>query len=60
MIEVARLQPAQRPEWDVLFDGYNRFYGRLLRDPKMHDRAWAAFLQDPQERTPVWSRTSRI
>ncbi|WP_412538064.1 GNAT family N-acetyltransferase [Longispora sp. K20-0274] len=45
MIDIARLEPADRPEWEVLFGGYNAFYGRIL-EPARFDRAWDEFQAD--------------
>lgn len=45
MISIGRLGPADRPEWETLFAGYNSFYERTL-PPEMFDRAWTAFQED--------------
>jgi GNAT superfamily N-acetyltransferase len=45
MISVHKLTLPDRAEWEVLFGGYNAFYGRTL-PPEMYDRAWNAFQQD--------------
>jgi len=45
MISISRLTPADRPEWETLFAGYNTFYERTL-PPEGFDRAWAAFQED--------------
>ena len=42
---VGRLVAADRADWELLFRGYNEFYGRAL-SPEVADRAWAAFLDD--------------
>ena len=44
-IEIAKLNPKDRPVWEELFRGYNEFYERTLT-PEVADRAWAAFLED--------------
>lgn len=46
MISIGRLEPEDRAEWEVLFRGYNAFYGRSDPDPEMIDRAWREFQAD--------------
>ncbi|MFF7245418.1 GNAT family N-acetyltransferase [Embleya sp. NPDC008237] len=45
MVDIGRLTPADRADWELLFEGYNSFYERTLA-PEMFDRAWAAFQDD--------------
>ncbi|SDI16340.1 Acetyltransferase (GNAT) family protein [Actinokineospora alba] len=45
MISVGKLDPADREAWEVLFAGYNTFYGRTLPTEAM-TRAWSAFQED--------------
>jgi GNAT superfamily N-acetyltransferase len=45
VISIAKLGPDDRAGWEILFGGYNTFYGRTLA-PEMYDRAWAAFQAD--------------
>jgi GNAT superfamily N-acetyltransferase len=45
VVEVGRLEPAERDDWEALFRGYIEFYQRELR-PEMYDRAWDAFQED--------------
>ena len=45
MIEIQRLQPADRERWEELFRAYIRFYGRELGDTA-YDRAWRELLAD--------------
>jgi GNAT superfamily N-acetyltransferase len=45
MISVGRLDPADREAWEVLFAGYNTFYGRTLPAEAM-GLAWSAFQED--------------
>src|SRR3546814_19869643 len=45
MIEIGKLQPADREAWETLFRGYIDFYERTLPQ-EMYDRAWALFRQD--------------
>ncbi|WP_331770912.1 GNAT family N-acetyltransferase (plasmid) [Embleya sp. NBC_00888] len=45
MVDIGRLTPADRAEWQVLFEGYNTFYERTLA-PELFDRAWTAFQED--------------
>ncbi len=45
MIDIGKLTPADRPEWEVLFAGYNTFYERTL-PPEAYERAWTAFQDD--------------
>ncbi|GAB3410944.1 GNAT family N-acetyltransferase [Flindersiella endophytica] len=42
MIEISGLEPADRPEWEALFQGYNEFYGRTA-PRELFDRAWLEF-----------------
>lgn len=42
MIEISGLAPDDRAEWEVLFRGYNEFYGRTPPQ-ELLDRAWAEF-----------------
>lgn len=46
MISIGRLEPEDRAAWEVLFRGYNAFYGRSDPDPEMIDRAWREFQAD--------------
>ncbi|MET7304622.1 hypothetical protein [Embleya sp. NPDC005575] len=45
MVHIDRLTPADRADWQVLFEGYNSFYERTLA-PELFDRAWTAFQED--------------
>ncbi|MFI6977218.1 hypothetical protein ACIBSV_01365 [Embleya sp. NPDC050154] len=45
MVDIGRLTPADRADWQVLFEGYNTFYERTLA-PELFDRAWTAFQED--------------
>jgi GNAT superfamily N-acetyltransferase len=45
MINIGKLVPADRSDWETLFCGYNEFYGRTM-PPEVYDRAWAAFGAD--------------
>jgi GNAT superfamily N-acetyltransferase len=45
MISIGKLQPEDRADWQVLFAGYNEFYGRTLPS-ELFDRAWTAFQED--------------
>jgi GNAT superfamily N-acetyltransferase len=45
VISIGRLTPADRADWEILFGGYNEFYGRTLAS-EMYDRAWTAFQED--------------
>ncbi|MFI6581056.1 GNAT family N-acetyltransferase [Embleya sp. NPDC050493] len=45
MVDIGRLTPADRADWELLFEGYNSFYERTLA-PELFDRAWAAFQDD--------------
>jgi GNAT superfamily N-acetyltransferase len=42
MLTVGPLAPDDREAWEVLFAGYNEFYGRVL-GPELMDRAWREF-----------------
>jgi GNAT superfamily N-acetyltransferase len=45
-ITVSPLTPADRDVWEVLFRGYNAFYGRDDLPQPVYDRAWAQFQAD--------------
>jgi len=45
MLEIGKLQPTDRAEWEVLFRAYIDFYERTLSQA-MYDRAWKAFQDD--------------
>ena len=45
MITIGAVTSADRPAWDVLFTGYNVFYGRTPGQEFL-DRAWARFEPD--------------
>lgn len=45
MVSIGKLTPADRADWQALFEGYNTFYERTL-PPELYDRAWTAFQQD--------------
>lgn len=45
MINIGKLAPEDRTDWEILFGGYNEFYERTL-PPEMFDRAWKAFQED--------------
>jgi GNAT superfamily N-acetyltransferase len=45
MISIAKLVPADRAAWEVLFRAYIDFYKRVLPQD-MYDRAWAEFQAD--------------
>lgn len=55
MIEIVRLRPEDRPEWEELFRGYNAFYGRTLT-AAVADTAWSALAAD----TRLHARGARI
>ena len=42
MIAISRLEPADRPGWQQLFEGYNTFYERTL-PAETYDEKWQAF-----------------
>jgi GNAT superfamily N-acetyltransferase len=42
VIEISGLAPEDRAEWEVLFRGYNEFYGRTAPQ-ELLDRAWLEF-----------------
>ncbi|MCW2750832.1 MAG: family N-acetyltransferase [Aeromicrobium sp.] len=42
MLDVARLEPQDRPDWETLFRGYIDFYQRS-EPQEMFDRAWLEF-----------------
>lgn len=44
-MEIDKLTPADRADWEVLFAGYNTFYERTLA-PEWIERAWAGFQDD--------------
>lgn len=45
MFEIGKLEPGDRPAWEVLFRGYIDFYERTLSQ-KDYDRAWSRFQED--------------
>ena len=45
MIDIGKLQPEDRADWEVLFRGYIDFYERTLPQ-EAYDRAWELFRQD--------------
>lgn len=45
MIEIRRLQPTDRSDWEALFRAYMRFYGRDEAQ-SLYDRAWREFSSD--------------
>ena len=45
MIEIGRLRPDDRDDWERLFHGYADFYRRTL-PPDVYDRAWREFTAD--------------
>lgn len=45
VIEIGKLQPADRPVWEALFRGYIDFYQRVEPD-EMYRRAWEEFQAD--------------
>jgi GNAT superfamily N-acetyltransferase len=45
-IAVSPLTPADHEVWEVLFRGYNAFYGRPDVPQPVYDRAWAQFQAD--------------
>jgi GNAT superfamily N-acetyltransferase len=45
VIAIGKLTPADRPDWQELFGGYNEFYERTL-PPEAYDRAWTEFQDD--------------
>jgi GNAT superfamily N-acetyltransferase len=47
VVDIGRLTPADRADWQVLFEGYNTFYERTLA-PELFDRAWTAFQDDTE------------
>jgi GNAT superfamily N-acetyltransferase len=46
MITTGPLTPADREVWELLFRGYNTFYGRDDLPQPQYDRAWAEFQAD--------------
>ena len=47
MIEIGRLEPTDRADWQRLFAEYNEFYGRTMPD-EFFDAAWPRFVADEQ------------
>ncbi|MDH6134373.1 GNAT superfamily N-acetyltransferase [Kitasatospora sp. MAA4] len=45
VVAIAKLVPADRPQWEALFRSYLEFYERTLPQ-HMYDRAWDAFQDD--------------
>ena len=45
MLTIEKLTAPDRAAWQVLFAGYNEFYGRDL-EPALFDRAWTEFERD--------------
>lgn len=45
MLTIGRLEPTDRDAWQVLFAGYNEFYGRTMPDD-FFDHAWTRFQDD--------------
>lgn len=45
MISIAKLSPADRPDWERLFVAYNDFYERTY-PARTYDRAWNEFQAD--------------
>jgi GNAT superfamily N-acetyltransferase len=45
VVDIARLTPADRDDWEVLFRGYLDFYERTL-SPELYERAWREFQLD--------------
>ena len=45
MVRIAKLSPADRAEWELLFRGYIDFYQRS-ESQQMYDRAWTEFQAD--------------
>ncbi|GAB2663905.1 GNAT family N-acetyltransferase [Nocardia goodfellowii] len=43
MIAIGPPQPADRPAWERLFQGYNAFYGRETMPDGFYDRVWTEF-----------------
>ncbi len=49
VITIRSVQPADRAEWDVLYQGYAAFY-KTTQTPEMRDRVWS-WLHDPAEQS---------
>ncbi|GIH16973.1 GNAT family N-acetyltransferase [Rugosimonospora africana] len=45
MLSIGKLIPDDRADWELLFGGYNEFYGRTA-SAELFDRAWAEFQRD--------------
>lgn len=45
MLTIGPLAPTDRDAWQILFAGYNEFYGRTM-PAEFFDQAWARFQQD--------------
>jgi GNAT superfamily N-acetyltransferase len=45
VLRIAKLSPADRPDWELLFRAYIDFYQRS-EPQQMYDRAWAEFQAD--------------
>ncbi|MBP9952722.1 MAG: GNAT family N-acetyltransferase [Cypionkella sp.] len=49
VITIRSVQPADRAEWDVLYQGYAAFY-KTTQTPEMRDRVWS-WLHDPAQQS---------
>lgn len=59
-ISLRAIRPADRSQWQPLWDGYNAFYGRegaTALEARITDTTWARF-HDPAE--PVWAAVAEV
>ncbi len=48
-VSIRQVTDADRPEWDVLYQGYADFY-KVTQTPEMRDRVWR-WINDPAQQT---------